>query len=115
MSFHKFINLYLLIMFVFFANISVTLASETKRPSANNKVGHTTKSVEERENSIINKIINNNVHVTEDSDRKRQINQINSNELIINQIKTLSELRRDGFLSDEEFESKKALLLERIK
>ena len=114
MSFRKFFNLYPLMLFVFFTNMSIIYASETKRPSANNKVGHTSKSAEERENSIINKIINNKAYFTEDSERKRQTNQINSNEIIINQIKTLSELKRDGFLSDEEFESKKVLLLERI-
>ena len=91
-----------------------SIATETKRPSANNKVGHTKKSAEERENSIINRIMKNEAFISEDRSSKKKSEQINSNELVINQIKTLSELNRDGFLSDEEFESKKALLLERI-
>ena len=94
--------------------MTASIATETKRPSANNKVGHTKKSAEERENSIINRIMKNEAFISEDLTSKRKSEQINSNELVINQIKTLSELNRDGFLSDEEFESKKALLLERI-
>ena len=115
MQFHKSIYLCLIILLIFFTNTNITIASETKRPSANNKVGHTYKTIEERKNSIVNRMMNNEVFVSEDSEKIKQAYQINSNELVINQIKTLSELKRDGFLSDEEFESKKALLLERIK
>ena len=56
----------------------------------------------------------NEVFTSEELESKRQANEINSNQLVINQIKTLSELNRDGFLTNEEFEAKKAILLERI-
>ena len=75
---------------------------------------HTKKSAEERENSIINRILKNDVFTSQESESKKQIDEINSYELVINQIKTLSELNRDGFLTNEEFEAKKAILLERI-
>ena len=114
MQFYKIVNIYFVLLVFFFANMTASLAAETKRPSANNKVGHTKKSAEERENSIINRIMKNEAFISEDRASKKKSEQINSNELVINQIKTLSELNRDGFLSDEEFESKKTLLLERI-
>ena len=56
----------------------------------------------------------NEVFTSEERESIRQANEINSNQLVINQIKTLSELNRDGFLTNEEFEAKKAILLERI-
>ena len=114
MQFYKIVNIHFVLLVFLFANMTASIATETKRPSANNKVGHTKKSAEERENSIINRIMKNEAFISEDLTSKRKSEQINSNELVINQIKTLSELNRDGFLSDEEFESKKALLLERI-
>tara|TARA_B100001989_G_scaffold167907_1_gene120944 strand:+ start:85 stop:432 length:348 start_codon:yes stop_codon:yes gene_type:complete len=114
MQFYKIVNIHFVLLVFLFANMTASIATETKRPSANNKVGHTKKSAEERENSIINRIMKNEAFISEDLASKRKSEQINSNELVINQIKTLSELNRDGFLSDEEFESKKALLLERI-
>ena len=114
MSFQKIISLCLIVTLVFVGTISYSVAAETNRPSANNKVGHTKKSIEDRENSIINRIMKNEVFTSEELESKRQANEINSNQLVINQIKTLSELNRDGFLTNEEFEAKKAILLERI-
>ena len=114
MQFREIANVYFVLVVFLFANITASIAAETKRPSANNKVGHTKKSAEEREDSIINRIMKNEAFISEDRVSKKKSEEINSNELVINQIKTLSELNRDGFLSDEEFESKKTLLLERI-
>jgi len=114
MSTHKILGLCFIVLAIFVANTTVSHSDENQRPSANNKVKHTKKSAEERENSIINRILKNDVFTSQESESKEQIDEINSYELVINQIKTLSELNRDGFLTNEEFEAKKAILLERI-
>tara|TARA_Y100000768_G_C23924893_1_gene656973 strand:+ start:182 stop:529 length:348 start_codon:yes stop_codon:yes gene_type:complete len=114
MSTHKILGFCFIVLAIFVANTTVSHSDENQRPSANNKVKHTKKSAEERENSIINRILKNDVFTSQESESKEQIDEINSYELVINQIKTLSELNRDGFLTNEEFEAKKAILLERI-
>ena len=114
MSTHKILGLCFIVLAIFVANTTVSHSDENQRPSANNKVKHTKKSAEERENSIINRILKNDVFTSQESESKKQIDEINSYEQVINQIKTLSELNRDGFLTNEEFEAKKAILLERI-
>lgn len=114
MSAHKILGFCFIVLAIFVANTTVSHSDENQRPSANNKVKHTKKSAEERENSIINRILKNDVFTSQESESKEQIDEINSYELVINQIKTLSELNRDGFLTNEEFEAKKAILLERI-
>ena len=114
MSAHKILGFCFIVLAILVANTTVSHSDENQRPSANNKVKHTKKSAEERENSIINRILKNDVFTSQESVSKKQIDEINSYELVINQIKTLSELNRDGFLTNEEFEAKKAILLERI-
>ena len=114
MSAHKILGFCFIGLAIFVANTTVSHSDENQRPSANNKVKHTKKSAEERENSIINRILKNDVFTSQESESKKQIDEINSYEQVINQIKTLSELNRDGFLTNEEFEAKKAILLERI-
>ena len=114
MSLHKIVGFSLLTLGIYAANTTVSHSDENQRPSANNKMNHTKKSAEERENSIINRILKNEVFNSEMRESKEQIDEINSYELVINQIKTLSELNRDGFLTNEEFENKKAILLEKI-
>ena len=114
MSAHKILGFCFIVLAILVANTTVSHSDENQRPSANNKVKHTKKSAEERENSIINRILKNDVFTSQESESKEQIDEINSYELVINQIKTLSELNRDGFLTNEEFEAKKAILLERI-
>ena len=114
MSAHKILGFCFIVLAILIANTAVSYSDENQRPSANNKVKHTKKSAEERENSIINRILKNDVFTSQESESKKQIDEINSYELVINQIKTLSELNRDGFLTTEEFEAKKAILLERI-
>ena len=114
MFIRKFISTSLIMSVVFVANTTTSFAAENQRPSANNKVKHTKKSAAEIENSIIRRIMKNEVFTSNESESNVKTNQVNSNELVINQIKTLSELNRDGFLTDEEFETKKALLLDRI-
>mgnify|MGYP001165489265 FL=1 len=114
MSFHQIASFCFLVLAIFVANTTVSYSDENQRPSANNKMKHTKKSAEERENSIINRILKNEVFTSQERESKNRIEDINSYELVINQIKALSELNRDGYLTNEEFEAKKAILLDRI-
>ena len=106
-------------------------AADVARPGANNKTGHTKKTQEERENSIINRILrgdydgpsfNNNdeldsikLDIKELKEKKSVAeSSIDSNDRVLNQIKILSELRKDGVLTEEEFNKNKKLLLDKL-
>ena len=106
-------------------------AADVARPGANNKTGLTKKTQEERENSIINRILrgdydgpsfNNNdeldsikLDIKELKEKKSVAeSSIDSNDRVLNQIKILSELRKDGVLTEEEFNKNKKLLLDKL-
>ena len=106
-------------------------AADVARPGANNKTGLTKKTQEERENSIINRILrgdydgpsfNNNdeldsikLDIKELKEKKSVAESlIDSNDRVLNQIKILSELRKDGVLTEEEFNKNKKLLLDKL-
>ena len=106
-------------------------AADVARPGANNKTGLTKKTPEERENSIINRILrgdydgpsfNNSDELDsiksdiKELKEKKSIaeNPTDSNDRVLNQIKTLSELRKDGILTEEEFNTNKKLLLDKL-
>tara|TARA_A100001011_G_scaffold392667_1_gene480748 strand:+ start:20 stop:373 length:354 start_codon:yes stop_codon:yes gene_type:complete len=108
------------------------LADATARPKANNKLGISKKTQEEKDNSIINKIFKGTYETSkvienEDLDkikldieelknRKTGSNEsVSSNERILNQIKVLSEMKKDGILTNSEFNDKKKLLLDKLK
>jgi len=116
----------LLILSVF--SISA-VADNVSRPGANNKMGLTKKTQEEKDNSFINKLIKGeydgvSINQNEDLDqikseiadlKKQKEYSLNSNEKIIKQIKMLSNLKDEGILTDQEFNDKKKLLLDKLK
>jgi hypothetical protein len=116
----------LLILSVF--SISA-VADNVSRPGANNKMGLTKKTQEEKDNSFINKLIKGeydgvSINRNEDLDqikseiadlKKQKEYSLNSNEKIIKQIKMLSNLKDEGILTDQEFNDKKKLLLDKLK
>ena len=116
----------LLILTVF--SISA-VADNVSRPGANNKMGLTKKTQEEKDNSFINKLIKGeydgvSINRNEDLDqikseiadlKKQKEYSLNSNEKIIKQIKMLSNLKDEGILTDQEFNDKKKLLLDKLK
>lgn len=123
-------NLVLVVML--FSYPLTMLADATARPKANNKLGISKKTQEEKDNSIINKIFkgtyeSSKVIENEDLDkikldieelknRKTGSNDsVSSNERILNQIKVLSEMKKDGILTNSEFNDKKKLLLDKLK
>ena len=116
----------LLILSVF--SISA-VADSVSRPGANNKMGLTKKTQEEKDNSFINKLIKGeydgvSINRNEDLDqikseiadlKKQKEYSLNSNDKIIKQIKMLSNLKDEGILTDQEFNDKKKLLLDKLK
>ena len=123
-------NLVLVVML--FSYPLTMLADATARPKANNKLGISKKTQEEKDNSIINKIFKGTYETSkvienEDLDKiKLDIEElknrktgsddsVSSNERILNQIKVLSEMKKDGILTNSEFNDKKKLLLDKLK
>ena len=128
---NQFIRNLLLVVMLFSYPLTV-LADATARPKANNKLGISKKTQEEKDNSIINKIFKGTYETSkvienEDLDkikldieelknRKTGSNDsVGSNERILNQIKVLSEMKKDGILTNSEFNDKKKLLLDKLK
>ena len=108
--------------------IGHSMAADVKRPGANNKMGLTKKTQEEKENSFFNRLIKGDFDeksTNQDTDIDQMKSDIaelkkgkeytDSNDKIIKQIKMLSELKDEGVLSNEEFEDKKKVLLNKIK
>ena len=128
---NQFIRNLVLVVMLFCYPLTV-LADATARPKANNKLGISKKTQEEKDNSIINKIFKGTYETSkvienEDLDkikldieelknRKTASNDsVSSNERILNQIKVLSEMKKDGILTNSEFNDKKKLLLDKLK
>ena len=128
---NQFIRNLVLVVMLFSYPLTV-LADPTARPKANNKLGISKKTQEEKDNSIINKIFKGTYETSkvienEDLDKiKLDIEElknrktgpndsVGSNERILNQIKVLSEMKKDGILTNSEFNDKKKLLLDKLK
>ena len=108
--------------------IGHSMAADVKRPGANNKMGLSKKTQQEKENSFFNRLIKGDFDeksVNQDDDinqmksdiakLKKQNEYTDSNDKILKQIKMLSDLKDEGVLSNEEFEDKKKILLNKIK
>ena len=118
------------ILIVYFSMVAIfntAIADDVLRPKGNNKSGITKKTKSERENSLIHKLLNDNVKFNEkvtnediekiksDIHRLESKNdKISQTEITLKQIKMLSELRKENIITEEEFNIKKKLLLERI-
>ena len=93
------------ILLVFTFNVS---ADNTLRPSPNNKIGHSKKAMQLNQESFFYKLFNDELGNNSTSLSK-------NNDEILSQIERLAEFRERGILSEEEFQTKKSLLLEKIK
>ena len=104
--------------------IGHSMAADVKRPGANNKMGLSKKTQQEKENSFFNRLIKGDFDegsANQDNDidqmksdiaeLKKQNEYTDSNDKIIKQIKMLSELKDEGVLSNQEFEDKKKIKL----
>jgi hypothetical protein len=84
----------------------VIVADNVSRPNANNKMNISKKTLDEKENSFINRLLKGDFD---------NVSPEGGNEDIIKQIKMLSNLKDEGVLTEVEFNDKKKLLLNKIK
>jgi len=84
----------------------VIVADNVSRPNANNKMNISKKTLDEKENSFFSRLLKGDFDYGS-SER--------SNENIIKQIKMLSDLKKEGILTQNEFDEKKKFLLNKIK
>ena len=89
------------------------IAQDTTRPGPNNKIGHTKQSQQDKENSFFHKLINNDLDFMGSSDSEKVL-AVN-NDKVLSQIEKLADLKERGIITDEEFNSKKSLLLDKIR
>tara|TARA_Y100000768_G_scaffold262739_1_gene200331 strand:+ start:6915 stop:7214 length:300 start_codon:yes stop_codon:yes gene_type:complete len=83
-------------------------ANDTARPNSNNKIGHSKQSIETKQDTFFYKLFNNQI----DGDATAASADTDQ---ILSQIEKLADFRKRGILSEEEFQSKKSLLLEKIR
>ena len=89
-----------------------SVAQDKVRPGPHNKIGITEKSQQEKESSIIYKILNNDFMGSSES--TKSTNNKNDISTTLSQIEKLADLRKQGIITDEEFNTKKSVLLDKI-
>jgi len=92
------------ILLIFSFNVG---ADNTARPSSNNKIGHSKQNTESKQDSFFYKLFNDELDSNSSS-------PTTNNDQILSQIERLADFKKRGILSEEEFQSKKSLLLEKI-
>ena len=84
----------------------VIIAENVSRPNANNKMNISKKTLDEKENSFFSRLLKGDFDYGSSEP---------SNENIIKQIKMLSDLKKEGILTQNEFDEKKKFLLNKMK
>ena len=84
----------------------VIIADNVSRPNANNKMNISKKTLDEKENSFFSRLLKGDFNYGSSEP---------SNENIIKQIKMLSDLKKEGILTQNEFDEKKKFLLNKMK
>ena len=84
----------------------VIVADNVSRPNANNKMNISKKTLDEKENSFFSRLLKGDFDYGSSEP---------SNENIIKQIKMLSDLKKEGILTQNEFDEKKKFLLNKMK
>ena len=100
---NKFLIFLLILSFIL---PQVIVADNVSRPNANNKMNISKKTLDEKENSFFSRLLKGDFDYGS-SER--------SNENIIKQIKMLSDLKKEGILTQNEFDEKKKFLLDKMK
>ena len=100
-------NKFLILLLVLsFTLPQVIVADNFSRPNANNKMNISKKSLDEKENSFFSRLLK--------GDFDYGSSEL-GNEDIIRQIKMLSDLKKEGILTQNEFDEKKKFLLNKMK
>ena len=84
----------------------IIVADNVSMPSANNKMNISKKTLDEKENSFFSRLLKGDFDYGSSEP---------SNENIIKQIKMLSDLKKEGILTKNEFDEKKKFLLNKMK
>ena len=92
-----------------------SVAQDTARPGANNKIGHSKQSQQDKENTFIYKLFNNDLDFMGSSDNDNDKVSSTNNDKVLSQIEKLADLKERGIITGEEFNSKKSLLLDKIR
>ena len=101
--------------FVFLIFSLQSIAQDTARPKANNKIGHSKQSQQDKENTFFYKLFNDDLDIMGSSDNNNErVSSIN-NDKVLSQIEKLADLKERGIITNEEFNSKKSLLLDKIR
>ena len=83
------------------------IAQDAARPGPHNKIGHSKQSQQDKANTFFHKLFNNDLDLIGTSEP--------DNNQTLAQIEKLADLNKRGIITDEEFNSKKILLLDKIK
>ena len=89
-----------------------SIAREEMRSGPHNKIGHTKQSQEDKEDTFFYKLFNNDLDFMDSSDNGKISS--NDNDKVLSQIEKLADLKKRGIITDEEFNSKKSVLLDKI-
>ena len=101
--------MYKILIFLFaliFALPQFAKSDTFSRPNANNKMNISKKTLDEKENSFFSRLLKGDFNYGSSEP---------SNENIIKQIKMLSDLKKEGILTQNEFNEKKKFLLNKMK
>ena len=90
-----------------------SIAREEMRSGPHNKMGHTKQSQQDKENTFFYKLFNDDLDFMGSSDNEKVLS-IN-NDKVLSQIEKLADLKERGIITNEEFNSKKSLLLDKIR
>ena len=88
-------------------------AEDTARPGPNNKISHTKQSQQDKENSFIHRLINDDLDFMGSSNNDKP--RYSGIDETLSQIEKLADLKERGIITNEEFNSKKSLLLDKIR
>ena len=100
---------------IFFIFSLESIAREEMRSGPHNKIGHTKQSQKDKEDTFFYKLFNNDLDFMGSSKGDNdKISSIN-NDKVLSQIEKLADLNERGIITDEEFNSKKSLLLDKIR
>jgi len=102
-----------LIPLVFLIFSAQSFAEDTTRPGPNNKIGHTKQSQQDKENSFIHRLINDDLDFMGSSNNDKP--RYSGIDETLSQIEKLADLKERGIITNEEFNSKKSLLLDKIR
>ena len=104
-----------LLPFVFLIFSLQSIAQDTARPGPNNKIGHSKQSQQDKENTFFYKLFNNDIDFMGSSDNDDEKISSIDNDKVLSQIEKLADLKERGIITNEEFNSKKSVLLDKIR